>query len=216
MDRRTSLYLISPPRLEIAPFSAALREALSGGEVAAFQLRLKDLGDADILAAARALMPVVHEAGAAFILNDRPDLAARLDADGVHIGQEDMTLSAARGLLGPDKQIGVTCHDSRHLAIEAAEGGADYVAFGAFFPTDTKDAKTRAEPALLTWWQEMMEIPCVAIGGVQVEHAEALARAGADFLAVSAGVWRHADGPAAAVRAFNAAFDRAAKEDAAA
>ena len=214
MDRRTSLYLISPPRLEIATFSAALREALSGGDVAAFQLRLKDLDDADILAVARALMPIVQAAGAAFILNDRPDLAAKLDADGVHVGQADMPLPAARSLLGPDKQIGVTCHDSRHLAMEAAESGADYVAFGAFFPTDTKDAKTRAEPGLLAWWQEMMEIPCVAIGGIQVEHAEALARAGADFLAVSAGVWRHAEGPSAAVRAFNAAFDRAAAQDA--
>jgi thiamine-phosphate pyrophosphorylase len=201
------LYLITPPVL--APgFADALTAALGAGDVAAVQLRLKDGDDAAILAAGRALGPIIQGAGAAFIINDRPDLAARLDADGAHIGQEDGGLKEARAVLGPDRMIGVTCHDSRHLAMEAAEAGADYVAFGAFFPTQTKAAKTRAERELLEWWQTLMEIPCVAIGGITAENAGGLAAAGADFVAVSAGVWNHQGGPAEGVRAINAALQR--------
>jgi thiamine-phosphate pyrophosphorylase len=138
------------------------------------------------------------------ILNDRPDLAAALGCDGVHIGQSDGTFADARRAMGKDRIVGVTCHDSRHLAMEAAEAGADYVAFGAFFPTTTKDAPTRADPEILSIWQQTMLIPCVAIGGVTVENCRSLVAAGADFLAVSAGVWGFSDGPAAAVRAFSA------------
>ncbi len=156
-------------------------------------------------------MPIVQQAGAAFIVNDRPDLARTLGADGVHIGQEDTPYADARALLGPKAIVGVTCHNSRHLAMEAAEAGADYVAFGAFFPTATKDAKTRAEPELLAWWQEMMTAPCVAIGGITVENAPILVEAGADFLAVSSGVWGHPDGPEAAVRLLNDIFAARAK-----
>ena len=139
----------------------------------------------------------------AVILNDDPALAARLGCDGVHVGQSDASLAEARRLVGPDRMVGVTCHDSLHLAMEAAEGGADYVAFGAFFPTTTKDAPTRAELGLLTGWQADMVVPCVAIGGITVATAREVAAAGADFIAVSAGVWSYGDGPAAAVKAFN-------------
>ena len=142
----------------------------------------------------------------ALILNDDPDLAARLDCDGVHVGQSDASYAEARRRVGRDRIVGVTCHDSRHLAMEAAEQGADYVAFGAFFPTSTKDAPTRAEPEVLSVWQETMETPCVAIGGITPENARGLAAAGADFLAVSAGVWSHPAGAAAAVKALNAAI----------
>jgi thiamine-phosphate pyrophosphorylase len=199
------LYLITPPVLK-AGFADDLAAALGAGDVAAVQLRLKPAADADILQAGRMLMPIVQAAGAALILNDRPDLAAQLGADGVHIGQEDGTIGEARAALGRDKMIGVTCHDSRHLAMEAGEAGADYVAFGAFFPTDTKEASTRAEIELLEIWRETMEIPCVAIGGITVDNAAPLVRAGADFLAVSAGIWRHPQGPGEAVKRFNALF----------
>lgn len=175
--------------------------------MACVQLRLKDVPDGDILKAGESLMPIVQQAGAAFIVNDRPDLARTLGADGVHVGQEDAPYADARALLGPKAIVGVTCHNSRHLAMEAAEAGADYVAFGAFFPTATKEPKTRAEPELLTWWQEMMTVPCVAIGGVTTDNAAGLVAAGADFLAVSSGVWDHADGPEAAVRRLNDIFD---------
>ncbi|MGA0604331.1 thiamine phosphate synthase [Caulobacter sp. KR2-114] len=199
------LYLITPPAIADLPgFARTLDDALTAGDVGALQLRLKDVSDDAVAAAVRALKPVAARHDVALILNDRPDLAAQLDCDGVHIGQEDAPYRDARRLMGPDRIVGVTCHDSRHLAMEAAEAGADYVAFGAFFPTTTKDPKTRAEPEILTIWQETMLTPCVAIGGITVDNAAGLVTAGADFIAVSAGVWAHPDGPAAAVRALNA------------
>jgi len=199
------LYLITPPRLDdLAAFGRTLAHTLDAGDVAALQIRLKDAPDEIVAAAVDVLMPIAQARGVAVILNDRPDLAARLGCDGVHVGQGDTPLAEARRIMGPDAMIGVTCHDSLHLAMEAAEGGADYVAFGAFFPTTTKDAPTHAEPELLTGWQADMIIPCVAIGGITAENARSLAAAGADFLAVSAGVWNHVDGPEAAVKAINA------------
>ncbi|MBX3483882.1 thiamine phosphate synthase [Phenylobacterium sp.] len=207
------LYLITPPSLDdLAGFGRTLAHALDAGDVAALQIRLKDAPDDVIAAAVDALSPIAQARGVAVILNDRPDLAARLGCDGVHVGQGDTPLKEARRIVGPDRMVGVTCHDSLHLAMEAAEDGADYVAFGAFFPTATKDAPTRADPELLTGWQADMLVPCVAIGGITVATARGLAKAGADFLAVSAGVWAHPDGPAAAVKAFNAEMTAGAAE----
>ncbi|WP_304218405.1 thiamine phosphate synthase [Phenylobacterium aquaticum] len=201
------LYLITPPRIDdLAGFGHLLAQALDAGDVAALQIRLKDAPDDVLAAAIDVISPIARACGVAVILNDRPDLAARFDCDGVHIGQSDGTLAQARKLVGPERMVGVTCHDSRHLAMEASEGGADYVAFGAFFPTTTKDASTQAEPEILTIWQETMETPCVAIGGITAQNAAGLAAAGADFIAVSAGVWNHPDGPAAGVKALNAAI----------
>lgn len=203
------LYLITPPVLDdLAGFGRTLAQALDAGDVAALQVRLKGAPDEVIAAAVDVIMPIAHSRDVAVILNDRPDLAAALGCDGVHVGQDDPPCREARRIMGKAAMIGVTCHDSRHLAMEAAEAGADYVAFGAFFPTTTKDAPTRAEPELLSIWQESMEIPCVAIGGITVDTAEGLAAAGADFLAVSAGVWAHPEGAAVAVRELNAAIAR--------
>jgi thiamine-phosphate pyrophosphorylase len=199
------LYLVSPPRIAPNDFAGVLKDAFKGGDVASFQLRLKHVSDDEIRRAVDTLRPLVQANGTAFLLNDRPDLAAELGCDGVHIGQEDASYAEARTAL-PNGIVGVTCHDSRHLAMEASEAGADYVAFGAFFPTQTKDPKTQAAPEILRWWSETTVIPCVAIGGITVANAPALIEAGADFLAVSSGVWEHAEGPEAAVRAFNALF----------
>jgi thiamine-phosphate pyrophosphorylase len=199
------LYLITPPVLDdLQRFVDQAEAAFRAGDVAALQVRLKAASDPDIARAVAALKPLTQPFDVALILNDRPDLAAALQCDGVHIGQEDASYAEARQAMGRDRIVGVTCHNSRHLAMEAAEAGADYVAFGAFFDTTTKAAPTRAEPDLLSIWQESMETPCVAIGGITVERARALAAAGADFLAVSAGVWDYPEGPAAAVRRFNA------------
>ncbi|MNS92254.1 Thiamine-phosphate synthase [compost metagenome] len=199
------LYLITPPAIDdLEVFAGLLEQALSAGEVAALQIRLKEASDDQIKAAVARLAPIAQAHGVAVILNDRPDLAKATGCDGVHVGQEDTPVAEARRIMGPDAMIGATCHDSRHLAMEAAEAGADYVAFGAFFPTDTKATTHRPELIELTIWQETMETPCVAIGGISIENAAQVASAGADFVAVSAGVWKHADGPAAAVRAFNA------------
>ena len=202
------LYLVSPPRLSPASFAEVLKRTLDGGDVASFQLRLKQVSDEDIARACDLLRPIVQGHDAAFLLNDRPDLAVALGCDGVHVGQEDVPYAEARRIMGRDAIVGVTCHDSRHLAMEAAEAGADYVAFGAFFPTTTKDAKTEAPIDILTWWSEFTVVPCVAIGGITVDNAAPLVAAGADFLAVSSGVWDYAHGPEAAVRAFNQLFAR--------
>ena len=185
-------------------------EALGSGDVACVQLRLKDASDADIIKAAETLIPIAHAHDVALLINDRPDIALKAGADGVHVGQEDAPYEEARSLLGPDAIIGVTCHDSRHLAMEAGEQGADYVAFGAFYDTATKDAKTRAAPDILSWWQRLFEVPCVAIGGITPQNAAPLVAAGADFLAVSSSVWSYPSdqgGPGQAVKAINDVID---------
>lgn len=197
------LYLITPSSIpDIEAFAAVLEQALDAGPIAALQIRLKPASDEDIVAAVKRLAPVAQGRGVAVILNDRPDLAAALGCDGVHVGQSDASVASARRIMGKAAMIGATCHDSRHLAMEAAEAGADYVAFGAFFRTPTKETVHRPDPEILTIWQQVMEIPCVAIGGITVENAAILVEAGADFLAVSQGVWGHREGPVAAVREF--------------
>lgn len=197
------LYLITPPKIDDG-FAAVLTEALDAGDVAALQLRLKDHTTDEIRTLAPPLIKLAQARGVAVIMNDRAELAAELGCDGVHLGQQDGRVKDARAVMGKGAMIGVTCHDSRHLAMVAGEAGADYVAFGAFFETDTKQAPSRATPDVLAWWVELFELPCVAIGGITVENAAGLIAAGADFLAVSGGVWRYPDGPAAAVKAFNA------------
>lgn len=202
------LYLITPPVLDPQAFRDPLAAALDAGDVACVQLRLKGpdgvtSADADTLRRAiDVLRPVAQSREVAFILNDRPDIAAATGCDGVHIGQKDASYAEARRWLGQDAIVGVTCHDSRHYAMVAGEAGADYVAFGAFYPTTTKPSPYRPEPELLRWWSELMEIPCVAIGGITPDNCGPLVRAGADFLAVVTAVWNHPQGPAAAVRAF--------------
>lgn len=202
------LYLITPPRID-DPFAwvKTWEAALDAGDVASVQIRLKELDDDALARAIDVLRPPAQRRGVAVILNDRPDLAFETGCDGVHIGQEDASYAEARKAVGPDGIVGVTCHESRHLAMEAGERGADYVAFGAFFPTTTKEARHKAEPELLSWWHDLFTVPCVAIGGITVDNCRPLVEAGADFLAVSGGVWNHPDGPAAAVKAFNRIFE---------
>ena len=195
------LYLISP--LDVGgDFPDRLAAALDAGPVAAFQFRVKDLEQHEAAALAEPLQAICAARDVAFIVNDDVALAKRLDADGVHLGQEDRDPREARKELGPQAQIGVTCHASRHMAMEAGEAGADYVAFGAFYPTTTKAVEHQAEPEILEWWQGMFELPCVAIGGITPENGGVLIEAGADFLAVSGAVWNDPEGPAAAVGKF--------------
>jgi thiamine-phosphate pyrophosphorylase len=196
------LYVVSPPRIAIPAFSDSLKSALDGGPVAAFQLRLKDVSDDEVLRACEALLPICNDRDVAFILNDRADLAKHAGADGVHLGQGDGSLAEARALLGAGAQIGRTCHDSRHLAMEAGEQGADYVAFGAFYDTTTKPSHYRPQPEILSWWITLSQLPCVAIGGIFPHNAAPLIEAGADFIAVVRAVWEHEGGPAAGVAAF--------------
>lgn len=201
MTDSCQLYLISPPDVS-GDFADRLGAALDAGPVAAFQLRLKERPEDEIVAVAEKLMPVCAARDCAFIVNDSAALAKRIGAEGVHLGRNDGSIKEARALLGPSAQIGATCHDSRHLAMQAGEDGADYVAFGAFYPTTTKQTVHRPDPEILTWWSAMFVLPCVAIGGITADNAATLVEAGADFLAVCGGVWYHPEGEAAAVRGF--------------
>jgi thiamine-phosphate pyrophosphorylase len=203
----TRLYLITPPAFDADRFARALEEALDGGDVACLQLRLKEVDDAAIRRATAILKPIAQARDVAFIMNDRPDLAAELDCDGVHVGEEDAPYAEARRLLGPDRIVGVTCGASRHRALSAAEAGADYVAFGAFFPSMTKTAaKHHADPEVLRDWSETTVVPCCAIGGITQENCGPLIEAGADFLAVIGAIWSYPNGPRAAVADFNDVF----------
>lgn len=206
-DRRPpcQLYLISPPAID-ASFTDRLARALDAGPVAAFQFRVKQLDQHQAARLAEPLQAVCAARDVAFIVNDSAALAKRLGADGVHLGQEDGDPREARQLLGPSVQIGITCHDSRHLAMEAGEAGADYVAFGAFYPTTTKETRHRPDPSILSWWATLFELPSVAIGGITPVNAPPLVAAGADFLAVSGAVWNAPEGEVAAVKAFEAAM----------
>jgi thiamine-phosphate pyrophosphorylase len=201
----TKLYLIGPQEVGGA-FPDRLRAALEPGLATAFQLRVKDVDEHELARLAEPLQRICADANVAFIVNDSMSLAKRLGADGVHLGQSDGDIREARALLGPSAQIGRTCHDSRHLAMEAGEAGADYVAFGAFYPTTTKPSDYRPEPSILSWWSTLFELPCVAIGGITAGNAQPLVAAGADFLAVCQAIWA-SDDPAAAVHAFEGALN---------
>lgn len=200
------LYLLTPPRFALDAFAPQLEAALDAGDVACLQLRLKEASDDSVRRAAGRLLPICHGRGVPLVINDRPALAAETGADGVHIGADDAGYDEARACVGKTATVGVSCYDSRHLAMEAAAAGADYVAFGAFFPTATKTPRATARLDLLKWWHSFMVVPCVAIGGITAANCGPLVANGADFLAVIGGVWSHPEGPAAGVRALDRAI----------
>lgn len=202
------VYLITPETIpDVAEFATQLDEVLATGCVACVQLRLKNVDDAEFEQAALSLLPVCHKYEIPLLINDRADMAAKVGADGVHLGQGDGDVSAARTLLGSDKDIGVTCHGSKHLAYEAGEAGANYVAFGAFFPSTTKPDAQVADKSVLTDWDTFTDVPCVAIGGITPDNCKELADAGAHFVAVCGAVWQHTEGPVVAVKAFHKALN---------
>jgi len=198
----SELYLLTPPRIG-AGFAGLLARTLDAGAVSALQIRLKDHSRDEIARLAPALISAARARSVTVILNDDPALAAGLGCDGVHVGQDDASPAEARRIMGREAIVGVTCHDSRHLAMVAGEQGADYVAFGAMFPSATKSPKTSASLELVKWWSDLFELPCVAIGGITADNAPAVIEAGADYLAVCGGIWNHADGPEAACAAFS-------------
>lgn len=211
------LYLISPPKFELDIFAEQLDQALSAGDVGAFQLRLKESSDTEILAACKKLYPICRAYDVAFILNDRADLALIAEVDGVHLGQDDGLIADARRLLGEDAVIGATCHASGHMAMEAGDQGADYVAFGAFFETTSKSKEKqekygRPDLALLSWWATYTVLPSVAIGGLTPQNCRPLVAAGADFIAAITAVWQHPEGVKTAVREFNEAIKQGVRD----
>ncbi len=199
----SQIYLISPPQINnVDLLLKQIDEIIASNTVTVFQLRLKNIENREIIKIGKQLTPILQDAGIAVIINDNPNIARDLGADGVHLGQEDGNIEDARKIIGKNAIIGRTCHNSKHLAMEAADNGADYVAFGAFYPTTTKEVKFKAEPEILTWWQDLMEIPCVAIGGINTQNALPIINAGADFIAVSSGVWNYEGGISAALQKF--------------
>ena len=203
---RCRLYIITPEKIDLTVFPDLLAQALDAGDCAAVQLRVKNETDDTWKRSIDALRPVTQARNVAFLLNDRADLVVATGCDGAHVGQEDMAAKQARSVMGPGLMLGVTCKSSRDLAMQAGEDGADYVAFGAFYPSHSKAVKNLADPDILRWWSEMMELPSCAIGGITAENLAPLVQAGADFLAIIGGVWSHPDGPAAGVRAINKAI----------
>ena len=208
MDKKSKcqLYLITPARFDLYWFSERLNNALDAGSVACLQLRLKNAEDDVIKLAVETILPICHSYQIPLIMNDRPDLAMVTGCDGVHVGQADVSYKEARSIMGPDLTVGVTCKNSRHLAVEAAESGSEYVAFGAFFQTETKPEATPADLKTIQWWNETTTVPSVAIGGITVDNCKPLIESGTDFLAVIDGVWNYREGEAAAVKAFNKMF----------
>ncbi len=206
---KCQIYLLTPPRIDdVMAFAQTLEAVLKSAPVACLQIRLKETPREHILETANALLPITQAYGAALIINDDPALALEAGADGVHLGQSDLRntidIKSAQEMLKPGAIIGVTCHNSKDLAFKAGSGGAHYVAFGSFFASKTKPGASPADLELLSWWHETMEIPSVAIGGITPDNAEAVIGAGADFIAVSTGVWDYTDGPARAVKRLSA------------
>ena len=196
------LYLITPETFELDSFLPQLESAFAGGDVAVLQLRMKAQPDQEVVAAAAKILPICREHNVGFILNDRAHLVAETGADGVHVGEDDMSAAEARKIVGEGKSVGVSCYASKHRAYEAGEQGADYVAFGAFYDTQTKPPRGRPTPELLEFWSQYTTLPCVAIGGIKPHNAAPLVKAGADYIAVVTGVWDHPDGPEAAVKEY--------------
>lgn len=205
LPMKTQLYLITPPRFELSAFTEQAKQALGTGDVASLQLRMKDASDAEVLKAGEALLKLCKPLGVPLIINDRADIAKKLGADGVHLGIDDsksQPIETVRALLGEDAVIGVSCYDSRDLAMQGADEGADYVSFGAFFPSKTKQSRGKPLPEILEWWTSIAVVPCVAIGGITPENCGVLVQNGADFLAVISAVWDAPEGAEKAVQAF--------------
>jgi len=205
-DELAGLYLLTPPKFDLAPFGETLKSVLDTGAVDCLQLRLKDISDDEIRTAIDTILPMCVDRDIPLILNDRPDIARKSGCDGVHVGEGDASYDEARAIMGEEHIVGVSCYDSRHKAMILGEKGADYVAFGAFYPTKTKEAKTSVTPEILEIWTTFTTVPCVAIGGITADNVAPLVLAGADFIAVTGGVWNHPDGPEAGAKAIKAAI----------
>ena len=205
-DDQTGLYLLTPPKIDLAVFPDRLKSVLDTGTIDCLQLRLKDVSDDEIRKAIDAILPLCNGLDIPLILNDRPDIAKKSGVDGVHVGEEDASYDEARAIMGEEHIVGVSCYDSRHRAMELGEKGADYVAFGAFYPTQTKEAKTSVTPEIIEIWTTFTTVPCVAIGGITADNLGPIVEAGADFIAVTGGVWNHPDGPEAGAKAIKAAI----------
>ena len=219
------LYLISPPQIELGSFAERFKSVAETGLVSFFQLRLKfpvianehskrgnpeiaspnklylSRNDELIITAAQKLIPICAKHNIKFIVNDSAELALKCGADGVHVGIDDGGVVKAREILGAGKIIGASCYNSLELAEKAANEGADYISFGAFYPTKTKVARSKAEIETVLKWKSQSKIPCSAIGGITPENANPIIAAGADYICVVSSVWDE-ENPADAAKKF--------------
>lgn len=205
-DNSSQIYLISPAQIDLKNFSKKLELALKTKLVPVFQLRLKNYPNAEIAKIAQELKKICYDNNCLFLLNDSLQIALDIDADGVHLGVEDGSISAARKKSPSNFVIGASCYDSKHLSIEAAEQGANYISFGAFFPSQTKISRGNPSQEILQWSSEMLNLPIVAIGGITDKNCASLAKAGADFLAIISYVWSHPDSEVVALNQIQSAL----------
>jgi len=205
----TKIYLISPPKIIVKDFAHSLQNALKTGLVPVFQLRLKDYERSEIKKIAQEIKKICHDNNCLFLLNDYYDIALEVGADGVHLGSEDKEIITARKNSAKNFIIGASCYDSRDLAIKAAEQGADYLSFGTFFLSQTKNSKGKPTTEIIEWCVEMTDLPVVAIGGINDKNCHSLVSAKVDFLSVVSYVWNHPSGEAEALRGLDSAINAA-------
>tara|TARA_B100000579_G_scaffold329492_1_gene279551 strand:+ start:571 stop:1185 length:615 start_codon:yes stop_codon:yes gene_type:complete len=185
------IYLISPKIIDKKHFYKNLNNILKTNKVKYFQLRLKKISDAKLIKISKKVRKIVKKNNVKFLINDKPSIAKMVGADGCHIGQKDMDLINARKILGRNKIIGVTCHNSKKLALRAKKYRANYVAFGSFFKSLTKKTAFRANLEILRWAQKKINMPCVAIGGINSSNYKKILLNGANFIACSNYVWKN-------------------------
>lgn len=199
MNRKYGIYLITPQKIDLTKFKEDFKEVLESGYVSCVQLRLKNYDDEFILQAAKTLLNISKYYDVPLLINDRPDLAKKAGANGVHLGQSDVSPVLARKMLGEKSLIGVSCHNSINLACNAVNLGANYVAFGAFFKSISKNTEFVAETSILEWWKTISHVPSIAIGGINIKNFRELLMKGADHIAVISSIWSHPKGPAFAM-----------------
>jgi len=197
------IYLISPQKIRGSRFYNELDQVLKTNKVKYFQLRLKKISNSNLIKISRKIKKITRRNNVKFLINDKPTVARTVGADGCHIGQKDMNSMNCRKILGKNKIIGVTCHDSKKLSLKAKNNGANYIAFGSFFKSSTKESPIRANLAILRWAKKKINMPTVAIGGINSSNYKKILSSGASFIACSSYIWNNKKlDPASAIKKF--------------
>ena len=197
------IYLISPQKIRGSKFYEELEQVLKTNKVKYFQLRLKKISSSNLLKISRKIKKIVKKHNVKLLINDNPFIAKTISADGCHIGQKDMDFKSSRKILGKNKIIGVTCHNSKKLALKAQKNGANYVAFGSFCKSTTKKSALGANLTILRWAQKKINMPTVAIGGINSSNYKKILSNGANFIACSSYIWNNRKlNPISAIKKF--------------
>ena len=198
------IYLISPQKIKGNKFYNKLDQVLKTNKVKYFQLRLKKISNLNLIKISKKIKKITRKNNVKFLINDKPSVAKTVDANGCHIGQKDMNFTISRKILGKNKIIGVTCHNSKKLALKAKRYGANYIAFGSFFKSSTKKTAYKANLAILRWAEKKISMPVVAIGGINSSNYKKILASGANFIACSNYIWNNKKlDPVSAINKFN-------------